>query len=204
MFTGIVQTTGTVGTIKPSTATGDDLRLRIVFDVDRLDTLHVGDSVSVNGVCLTASAVGDNAFDADVSAETLSCTTLGTLKQGSRVNLESAVTPSTALGGHLVSGHVDGVGEVTRRTPDAGSVRFEIRAPERLSRYIAPKGSITVDGVSLTVNAVSGSCFEVNIIPHTLDVTVIGDYRTGHSVNLEVDLIARYVERLLQFSAGAG
>lgn len=204
MFTGIVQGTGLVGTVAPSPSGRGDLRLQVAFDGERLGPIKVGDSVAVNGACLTASAVGGQTFVADVSAETISCTTLGALKSGMRVNLETAVTPATALGGHLVSGHVDGVGEITRRTPDARSVRFGIRAPETLARYIAPKGSITVDGVSLTVNTVSDSSFEVNIVPHTLDVTVLGNRQPGNRVNLEVDLIARYVERLLQYTGGAG
>lgn len=204
MFTGIVQGTGLVGTLEPSPSGRGDLRLQVAFDGERLGPITVGDSVAVNGVCLTASAVGGQAFVADVSAETISCTTLGALKRGMRVNLETAVTPATALGGHLVSGHVDGVGEITRRTPDARSVRFGIRAPATLARYIAPKGSLTVDGVSLTVNSVSDSSFEVNIVPHTLDVTVLGNRQPGDRVNLEVDLIARYVERLLQYTGSAG
>lgn len=204
MFTGIVQTTGIVGTVEPSSANAGDLRLLVDFDGDRLGTIKVGDSIAVNGVCLTASAVSGNGFVADVSAETLSCTTLGTLQCGMRVNLETAVTAATALGGHLVSGHIDGVGEITFRTPAARSVRFGIRAPETLAKYIAPKGSITVDGVSLTINTMSGSSFEVNIVPHTLDLTVMGEYQPGSAVNLEVDLIARYVERLMQYSGGAG
>lgn len=203
MFTGIVQGTGIVATAGPAEETGD-LRLQITLDGDMVGPIHPGDSVAVNGVCLTASSVNGDRFTADVSAETISCTTTGNLRTGMRVNLETALTPASVLGGHLVSGHVDGVGEIILRTPDARSVRFAIRPPQGLMKFIARKGSIAVDGISLTVNAVSDASFEVNIVPHTLDLTVMGEYRSGSLVNLEVDLIARYVERLLQYPRGAG
>jgi riboflavin synthase len=146
---------------------------------------------------LTAIELGAGRFSADVSRETLSRTTLGDLKPGSRVNLEMALTPTTRLGGHIVSGHVDGVGEVVQRTADARSVRFVIETPPLLAKYIAEKGSICVDGVSLTVNAVDGRRFDLNIVPHTLAETTIEEYQPGRKVNLEVDLLARYLERLL-------
>jgi len=150
-----------------------------------------------SAVCLTAVSLDAHSFVADVSGETLACTTLGDLSPGARVNLEKALTPTTRLGGHLVSGHVDGVGEVLRRWSDARSERFRIRAPAGLAKYIAEKGSICVDGISLTVNRVEGAEFELNIVPHTLLETSMGDFRAGRRVNLEVDIIARYLERLL-------
>jgi riboflavin synthase len=159
--------------------------------------VRLGDSIAVSGVCLTVIDFTTQEFSADVSNETLSRTTLGGLKPGARVNLEKALTPTTRLGGHLVSGHVDGVGKVLERTHDARSVRFRIEAPAALAKYIARKGSICVDGVSLTVNAVMGAVFELNIVPHTLAETTLDEYAAGRRVNLEVDLIARYLERLL-------
>lgn len=194
MFTGIIEAIGTVRDMQPK---GGDLRLTI--NTGKLDMRDValGDSIAVNGVCLTAIAFDSSSFSADVSRETLSLTSLGNLNRGSSVNLEKALTLQTRLGGHLVSGHVDGLGEVISRHDDARSVRFSIRAPDNLAKYIAAKGSITVDGTSLTVNKVDGSSFELNIVPHTLQETIIADYRSGSKVNLEVDVIARYLERLL-------
>ena len=194
MFTGLVQA---VGHIAAREDRGGDARLRIQARAPFLARVAEGDSVAVSGVCLTAVAPDPEGFWADVSAETLSRTTLGELTVGARVNLEPALTLATPLGGHLVSGHVDGVGEVLERRQDARSVRFRLRAPAELARYIAEKGSICVDGVSLTVNAVAGSEFELNIVPHTLAMTTLDEYRPGRRVNLEVDLIARYLERLL-------
>jgi riboflavin synthase len=194
MFTGIIQS---VGNIQSCEMRSGDARLTInVASLDLRDA-GLGDSIAVNGVCLTAIELTDSSFTADVSGETLSRTTLGNVKPGSSVNLEMALTPTTHLGGHLVSGHVDGVGEVVRRWSDGRSERFVIRAPDNLAKYIAEKGSICVDGISLTVNAVSGSEFELNIVPHTLSVTTMGEYKAGQRVNLEVDIIARYLERLL-------
>jgi len=194
MFTGIVQAIGSVQRLEPR---GGDVRIGI--DAGNLGLVHVvpGDSIAVSGVCLTAIEIAGRGFAADVSRETLSLTTLGDLTAGSRVNLEKALTLSTPLGGHLVSGHVDGVGKVLQRTQDGRSVRFRIQAPSELARYIAPKGSICVDGTSLTVNAVQGAAFELNIVPHTLEQTIIDAYAPGTRVNLEVDLLARYLERLL-------
>ncbi len=194
MFTGLVQA---VGRIEASEPRGGDRRLRIAARAAFLAELRPGDSVAVSGVCLTALEPGLEGFWADVSAETLARTTLGELAVGARVNLEPALTLSTPLGGHLVSGHVDGIGEVLACREDARSLRLRLRAPESLARYIAEKGSICVDGVSLTVNAVEGARFELNIVPHTLAATTLGEYRPGRRVNLEVDLIARYLERLL-------
>lgn len=194
MFTGIIQAVGRIAALE---ARGGDVRLRIGCGGLDLADAAVGDSIAVNGVCLTAVELGGGGFAADVSRETLSRTTLGDLAAGGRVNLEKALTLATPLGGHLVSGHVDGLGEVVERRDDARSVRLRIRAPAGLARYIAPKGSICVDGTSLTVNAVEGALFDLNIVPHTLQQTIIGDYAPGTRVNLEVDLIARYLERLL-------
>ena len=192
MFTGIVQTLGTVASVE---AQGGDSRLTI--DAPGLGDFAIGDSISVGGACLTAVARTPGGFVADVSRETLDCTTLGALEVGSPVNLELSLTPATALGGHLVSGHVDGVGELVAEEEDARSRRLRLRAPAGLERYIAAKGSVCVDGVSLTVNEVEGREFGVNVIPHTAAVTTLGAARPGSRFNLEVDLIARYVERLL-------
>lgn len=176
-----------------------DLSLTIRVDPGFDHPLETGASISVNGVCLTVVKHAGDTFRVDVSRETLSCTALSKCAPGAQVNLEAAVTPSTALGGHLVSGHVDGIGSVLSREGDARSVRFLIRAPEALARYLAPKGSIAVDGVSLTLNEVEGAEFEVNVVPHTLANTIMGSYQPGREVNLEVDVVARYLERLLEF-----
>jgi riboflavin synthase len=194
MFTGIIQA---VGTIKTMQAKAGDMRLQVATGKLDMTDVALGDSIAVNGVCLTAVESGHDYFWADVSGETLSLTTLGQLKQGSPVNLEKALTPTTRLGGHLVSGHVDGVGKVLERSGDARSVRFRIEAPHELARYIARKGSICVDGVSLTVNDVDGDSFGLNIVPHTLQETTFDSFQPGQTVNLEVDIIARYLERML-------
>lgn len=194
MFTGIIQA---IGNIQSREMHGGDARMTISGGTLDMSNVSLGDSIAVNGVCLTAIEFSDNTFTADVSGESLSRTTLGDLKVASKVNLELALTPTTHLGGHLVSGHVDGVGEVIKRWSDARSERFIVRAPDTLAKYVAEKGSICVDGISLTVNRVEGSEFELNIVPHTLDVTTMGAFKTGQRVNLEVDIIARYLERLL-------
>lgn len=195
MFTGIIQAVGEIAAMEPS---GGDLRLRIQTGKLDLGDVALGDSIAANGVCLTVIDLPGDGYWADVSVETLNFTTLGGLKTGARVNLEKALTPASRLGGHIVSGHVDGVGEVVSLQEDARSWRFVMRAPDELARYIAHKGSITVDGTSLTVNAVNGAEFELNIIPQTLAETVFGEYKPGTRVNLEVDVIARYLERLMQ------
>lgn len=194
MFTGIIQSVGKIAAMQ---RTNDDVRLTL--DIGKLSVadLALGDSVAVNGVCLTVVEKTQQGFTADVSGETLSCTTAGNWKQGDSVNLELALTPTTRLGGHLVSGHVDGVGEVVDRRSDGLSERFVLRAPKGLAKYIAEKGSICVDGISLTVNKVDGADFELNIVPHTLQETGMANYQKGSQVNLEVDLIARYLERLM-------
>jgi riboflavin synthase len=194
MFTGIVQGVGTVRAIEPR---GGDVTL--VFDTAgvSLADIELGGSVAVSGVCLTATRFDAASFAADVSRETLSLTTLGDWVVGSRVNLEKALLAGQALGGHYVTGHVDGVGELVSRHDDARSVRMEFRVPPELARYVARKGSICIDGVSLTVNGARGDRFDVNLVPHTLQVTTLGGLQAGSRVNLEVDIIARYVERMM-------
>ena len=194
MFTGIIQAVGKVSAIEPK---GVDTRVRSQTGKLDLQDVALGDSIAVNGVCLTAVELPGDGFWADVSGETLACTTLQNTKVGDAVNLEKALTPTTHLGGHLVSGHVDGIGEVVRRYSEGRSERFVIRAPNELAKYIAAKGSICVDGISLTVNSVTGGEFELNIVPHTLQETTMGSLQTGANVNLEIDIIARYLERLL-------
>ena len=194
MFTGIIQAVGEVAALQHK---GGDLRLRIRTGKLDLSNVSIGDSIATSGVCLTAVELPGDGFWADVSAETLACTGIGGLGVGDRVNLEKALTPVTPLGGHLVSGHVDGIAEVVSRRDDGRSVRFRMRAPDALARYIAAKGSVCVDGISLTVNAVDGAEFELNIVPHTLVETTMGEFQPGRTFNLEVDIIARYLERLL-------
>jgi riboflavin synthase len=194
MFTGIIQA---IGHIEALTERGGDVRLSVNSGYLDLADVALGDSIATNGVCLTAVELSSQGFAADVSRETLSLTSLHLLKPGSRVNLEKALTLNTRLGGHLVSGHVDGIGRVVERRSDARSIRFSIEAPAELAKYIAHKGSICVDGTSLTVNAVRGAVFELNIVPHTLQETIMEGYKVGSQVNLEVDLIARYLERLM-------
>jgi len=200
MFTGIIQAVGEVVALQPS---GGDVRLRVKTGALSLDDVALGDSICTNGVCLTVIELPGDGYWADVSVETLNFTTLGKLKPGSRVNLEKAMTPASRLGGHIVSGHVDGVGEVVSLEPDARSIRFVLRAPNELAKYIAHKGSVCVDGTSLTVNAVNGAEFDLNIIPQTMAETVFGEYQPGSRVNLEVDVIARYLERLMLGEAAA-
>ncbi|MCY3689933.1 MAG: riboflavin synthase [Gammaproteobacteria bacterium] len=193
MFTGIV---AAVGTLLERNDRGGDCRLRIAAETLDLGDTGIGDSIAVNGCCLTVVELEADGFSADVSNETLRCTTLGSLEPGRRVNLEKAMCLGDRLGGHLVSGHVDGIGALLRRESDGDSLRLSLRAPAGLARYIARKGCICIDGASLTVNEVDGTDFGVNIIPHTRAETIIGQYREGQQVNLEVDLLARYLERL--------
>ncbi len=194
MFTGIIEAVGQVVAVQPRNG---DVRLRIKTGGLDLADVHLGDSIATNGVCLTVVELPGDGYWADVSRETLDNTTIPQWRVGQNVNLEKALTPQTRLGGHIVSGHVDGVGEVVSRHPDARSERFRLRAPKALAKYIAHKGSITVDGTSLTVNAVDGAEFELNIVPHTLAHTIMGEYQPGSSINLEVDVLARYLERLM-------
>ena len=200
MFTGIVQAVGDIAAMVPS---GGDLRLRVRSGKLDLGDVALGDSIATSGVCLTVTELPGDGFWADVSQETLALTTLGDLEVGARVNLEKSLTPESRLGGHIVSGHVDGIGVVEALEQAGRAWRARLRAPEELARYIAFKGSICVDGTSLTVNAVDGPQFELMIIPQTMAETVFGDYRVGSRVNLEVDVIARYLERLLMGSAAA-
>jgi len=200
MFTGIIQAVGTIAALENR---GGDMRIGIHTGKLPMDDVALGDSIAVSGVCLTVVELKGSGFVADVSGETLRRTILGRLAINDAVNLEKALTLETRLGGHLVSGHVDGIGTVSVRSEDSRSVQFTIRAPDELARYIAGKGSICVDGVSLTVNAVNGAEFSLNCVPHTLDETTLKAYRTGREVNLEVDLVARYLERLLQGEAAA-
>ena len=194
MFSGIIKG---CGRILESRATGGDRRLVIGTEGVELGTIGAGDSIAVNGVCLTAIDPGPDSFAADVSGETLDRTTIGQLAAGDSVNLESSLRLGQTIDGHMVYGHVDGVGEVVELTESARSVVLSIAVPVPLARYIAVKGSVAVDGVSLTINAVAGDRFTVNIIPHTREITVISGYRNGTPVNIEVDMIARYLERLL-------
>jgi riboflavin synthase len=194
VFTGIVQD---VGKVSARENRGGDARIVIAFNHLRSSDFRIGDSICVQGCCLTATELPQGAFAADVSRETLSLTTLGDLAVGSPVNLEPSLKAGDALGGHLVSGHIDGVAEIVAIGGDARSTRLKIAVPADLARYIARKGSVAVDGVSLTVNEVDGATFGVNIIPHTQTVTTLGKLAVGARVNLEVDQVARYVERLL-------
>ena len=198
MFTGIVQDVGHVA----SSETRDGDR-RLLIECQRIDlsVLRVGDSVCVQGCCLTAVELSGTTFAVDLSRETLSLTTLGALAHGAPVNLEPALRAGEPLGGHLVSGHIDGVAQVTGASSDARSLRLTIEAPAALARYLVPKGSVAVDGVSLTINEVVGSHFGVNIIPHTRSSTTLGQLTVGARVNLEVDQLARYIERILLDSA---
>jgi riboflavin synthase len=195
VFTGIVQSIGRLARITPR---GGDLELEI--EAHALDDarLKIGDSVAVQGVCLTVTRITPGGFAADVSRETLACTTLGGVAASAPVNLEPALRAGDALGGHLVSGHVDGVGKLVLVRPDGRSSRLEFEIPQELARYVASKGSICLDGVSLTVNEVDGARFGVNLIPHTLAATTLGRLSPGEPVNVEVDMLARYLERLAQ------
>ena len=199
MFSGIIRAKGSIGAIEKR---GGDVRLRVTTAELPWSEYAVGDSIAVNGVCLTAVQLLDDGFDTDVSVETLEVTTLQQLAVGDAVNLEPALRVGDALGGHLVSGHVDGIGKMISRADDARSIRMKFEVPGELARYIAKKGSICVDGVSLTINEVSGNTFGLNIIPHTAEVTTMGAYEAGTAVNIEVDLLARYIERMLGSDAG--
>jgi len=200
MFTGIILAVGLISAIERKSG---DCRLTIATGKLPLHDVVLGDSIAVNGVCLTAVALGSDYFCADVSNETLSRTTLNNATVGTPVNLELALTPTTRLGGHIVSGHVDGIGVVTEKQADGRSFRFKFKAPDSLAKYIAEKGSICINGISLTVNEVDGAVFSVNIVPHTLQETTLGDAGVGTQVNLEVDLLARYLERLIKGDAAA-
>lgn len=196
MFTGIIQDLGTIQAVKTS---GTDTTITVATQHLGLENAHIGDSIAVNGVCLTATTIDGNLYTADISHETLQKTTLRNLSVGQIVNLEKALTLSTPLGGHLVSGHVDAVGQLTQKLPDGNSTRYFFKVPKALMKYIAPKGSITVEGISLTVNHVSDDShtFDVAIIPHTEEKTNLGKLAIGGEVNVEIDLVARYINRFL-------
>lgn len=194
MFTGIIEA---VGEIVRLDSKGGDLQVRVKTGQLDLSDVKLGDSIATNGVCLTVTDLPGDGFVADVSLETVRRTSFKHLKVGSAINLEKALTPTTRLGGHLVSGHVDGVAEIMSRSDDARSIHLQVSIPDGLGKYIAEKGSICVDGISLTVNAIEPHCFHLNIVPHTALETTIDNWRTGSEVNIEVDVIARYLERLL-------
>ena len=194
MFTGIIEALGEIKRVEQQQG---DVRLTVATASLDLSDAQLGDSIAVNGVCLTAIELTKGQFVADVSNETLSATTMGNVKAGTVVNLECALQAQTRLGGHMVSGHVDGIGQVIERKSDARSIRFSFSMPKQLARYVAQKGSICIDGISLTVNTVDDTSFSVNIVPHTLEMTTLGQRQVGDSVNLEVDVIARYLERLM-------
>jgi riboflavin synthase len=197
MFTGIVTALGTVSSVSPL-GNGQDMRLVIAAPWPDTASIAIGASIACSGCCLTATEVGAAWFAADASAETLACTTLGRWRAGSLVNLERSLCMGDELGGHIVSGHVDGVGEALSATPENASTSWVFRVPRPLARFIAVKGSVAVDGVSLTVNAVDGDTFGVNVIPHTAQVTGFGSLVPGDAVNIEIDMLARYVARLAE------
>lgn len=194
MFTGIIEA---IGKVREIASRQGDIRLTIATQSLDMGDVKLGDSIAVNGICLTVVAFDDSSFSADVSRETLSHSSLGQLSRGAEVNLEKAMLPTSRFGGHLVSGHVDGVASITQVTANARATDYWLKAPSELARYIAQKGSITVDGISLTVNDVQGSEFRLTIIPHTADQTTINQWQAGRQVNIEVDVVARYLERLL-------
>ena len=199
MFTGIIRAKGTITAIDRA---GGDVTLSVRSDRLPFSTYEVGESIAVNGVCLTAIRLRENGFDADVSIESLNVTALADLAVGATVNLEPSLSVGERLGGHFVSGHVDCIGSVIKRATDARSIRLAIEIPAPYLRYIAKKGAVCVDGVSLTINEVSDNVIDLNIIPHTAESTIIGDYATGTAVNIEVDMLARYIERLLARAEG--
>jgi len=193
MFTGIIESLGKVESLQ---SVDGDVRLRIQTDLDMSD-VHLGDSIATNGICLTVIDWGENWYAADVSRESLDRTTLANWKVGQPVNVEKAMLPTTRFGGHIVSGHVDAVGEIVVVRSDARSIYFEVTAPKEIAKYLAEKGSITVDGISLTINHLRGNILSLNLIPHTAERTNISTWKLGTKVNLEVDILARYIERLL-------
>ena len=197
MFTGIIET---VGEVVAKELREGDVKLTLEADESYLEAVMLGDSIACNGVCLTVVDRTSNQFMLDVSVETLSLTTIGDWDVGSKVNLEQAMIASSRFGGHIVSGHIDRIGEIIDITEDARSWRMTVRVPKNIRQYIAKKGSICVDGVSLTINSVEDNEFSVNIVPHTLSHTIIGDYKLNQKVNIEIDTIARYVERLVSLS----
>ncbi|MCK5355593.1 MAG: riboflavin synthase [Methyloprofundus sp.] len=200
MFTGIILAIGTITRIEQKAG---DVRLSIDTGKLSLANANLGDSIAVNGICLTAVELSEHGFVADVSNETLSRTNLKQAGTGTPVNLELALTPQTRMGGHIVSGHVDGLATLIEKKPDGRSIRFKFKAPDELAKYIAEKGSICINGISLTINTVEGAVFNVNVVPHTLKETSLGFAGVGDKINLEVDLLARYMERLMKGEAAA-
>lgn len=198
MFTGIIEAVGTLRKLEPR---GGDLRVTVATGKLPMDDVKLGDSIATNGVCLTVVAQSADSFVADVSAETLELTNFSRYSVGQMVNLERAVTPSTRLGGHLVSGHIDGRATVVRREERARAIEFWLEAPAQLSRYLPHKGSVTIDGISLTINEVDGARFRLTIVPHTVQETTLANIGVGDTINLEVDLLARYLERLMEPAA---
>ena len=194
MFTGIIEAVGTLVSLQSK---GQDVSIRVRSGKLDLSDVKLGDSIATNGVCLTVVQLPGDGYVADVSGETMARTGFASYQLGQRLNLEKALMPTSRLGGHLVSGHVDGVGQVVAVQPRGRAVEYWIEAPRELARYIAEKGSITVDGISLTVNSVEGARFRLTIVPHTSEETTVGEWRVGSRVNLEVDVIARYLERLV-------
>jgi riboflavin synthase len=197
VFTGIINAIGQIASIEMQEGQGT---YRIATGELAMESARPGDSIAVNGTCLTVTELYPDGFSADLSRETLDCTTLGEKKTGASVNLERALCLGESLGGHLVTGHVDGIGVIRKIEPDVDSLRLAIEVPEELARYIAQKGSVCVDGTSLTVNAVDGAVFELMIVPHTQAETTISAYGEGTRVNIEVDMIARYLERIVQYT----
>lgn len=197
MFTGIVQASGCMKEVRHI---GDDMEISIELEDVDMSSVHVGDSVCVNGVCVTVINLSENIMSFDISKETQSCTTFGIIDKNARVNIELAMQLSSRLDGHIVSGHVDTVGKIILIIDEGRSKKFDVEIPEEFSKYVCKKGSISIDGVSLTVNSVKNNIFSVNIIPHTLHQTIFSEYSTGSKVNIEVDLISRYLERLIQNS----
>lgn len=195
MFTGLIQGVGRLRALEPQ---GGDIRIHIDTGSLPFNAVEMGESIAVNGVCLTVVGFDDASFSADVSTETLSLTTLGGLSEGAALNLERALQPTERMGGHMVSGHVDGMGRVLDVQDDARAQRWRFSMPPELAKYVAKKGSICVDGVSLTVNAVDDTTFDVALVPHTVSHTAFADTQVGDAVNLEIDVVARYVERLLE------
>lgn len=200
MFTGIIQAIGKIQQIEDRNG---DKRFTIHAGKLNMSDVAIGDSIACNGVCLTVVELSGKEYQADVSAETLKLTTLGKMQTAASLNLEKALTPSTRIGGHFVSGHVDGVGEILEISKDSRSTQYKIKIPDRLLRYTANKGSITLDGVSLTINDTHKNSLMLNLVPHTLQQTIASGYTSGQSVNLEIDLIARYIERLLTTEKGS-
>ncbi|PJC86501.1 riboflavin synthase [Vibrio sp. HA2012] len=200
MFTGIIEAVGTLTAITPK---GEDVSITVETGKLDMSDVKLGDSIATNGVCLTVVDYGANRYTADLSLETLKMTGFTQYKVGDKVNLEKAMLPTTRFGGHIVSGHVDGVGEIIERNPVGRAIEFWVQMPQELSRYVAQKGSVTVDGISLTVNGLRKNAFKLTIVPHTSEETTMDAFQVGRKVNLEVDVLARYLERLLQGQTSA-